>query len=58
MREAHSGTSAVEPVPSQAQIVAPVDELAADGVAEMLFVRLPLKFMGPTGSWVRPVATT
>ncbi len=33
-----------------------LDELAADGVAEALFVCLPLKITGATGSWVRPVA--
>jgi len=33
-----------------------LDELAADGVAEALFVCLPLKIIGATGSWVRPVA--
>jgi kynurenine formamidase len=33
-----------------------LDEIAADGVAEALFVCLPLKITGATGSWVRPVA--
>jgi kynurenine formamidase len=33
-----------------------LDELARDGVSEALFVCLPLKITGATGSWVRPVA--
>ncbi len=33
-----------------------LDELAAAGVREALFVCLPLKITGATGSWVRPVA--
>jgi kynurenine formamidase len=33
-----------------------LDEIAADGVTEALFVCLPLKITGATGSWVRPVA--
>ncbi|HWE62653.1 MAG TPA: cyclase family protein [Chloroflexota bacterium] len=33
-----------------------LDEIAADGVPEALFVCLPLKITGATGSWVRPVA--
>lgn len=33
-----------------------LDELAAAGVHEFLFVCLPLKFRGGTGSWIRPVA--
>lgn len=33
-----------------------LEDLAADGVAEALFVCLPLKITGATGSWVRPVA--
>jgi kynurenine formamidase len=33
-----------------------LDELAAAGVREFLFVCLPLKFRGGTGSWVRPIA--
>ena len=33
-----------------------LDELAAAGAYEFLFVCLPLKFRGGTGSWVRPVA--
>ncbi len=33
-----------------------LEDLAADGVHEALFVCLPLKFTGGTGSWVRPVA--
>jgi kynurenine formamidase len=33
-----------------------LDELAAARVYEFLFVCLPLKFRGGTGSWVRPIA--
>jgi kynurenine formamidase len=33
-----------------------LDELAAARVPEFLFVCLPLKFRGGTGSWVRPIA--
>jgi kynurenine formamidase len=33
-----------------------LEELAADRVHEFLFVCLPLKIRGATGSWVRPVA--
>lgn len=33
-----------------------LDQLAAAGVHEFLFVCLPLKLRGATGSWVRPVA--
>jgi kynurenine formamidase len=33
-----------------------MEELAADAVHEFLFVCLPLKIEGATGSWVRPVA--
>jgi kynurenine formamidase len=33
-----------------------LDDLAADGVADALFVCLPLKLTGATGSWVRPIA--
>lgn len=33
-----------------------LDELAREGVTEALFICLPLKFTGATGSWVRPVA--
>jgi kynurenine formamidase len=33
-----------------------LDEIAADGVTEALFICLPLKITGATGSWVRPVA--
>ncbi len=33
-----------------------LDELARDGVYEFLFICLPLKIVGATGSWVRPVA--
>ena len=33
-----------------------LDELASAGVAEFLFVALPLKIRGATGSPVRPVA--
>ena len=33
-----------------------LDELAAAGIAEFLFVALPLKIRGATGSPVRPVA--
>jgi len=33
-----------------------LEEIAAAGVGEALFVCLPLKFTGATGSWVRPVA--
>ena len=33
-----------------------LEELAADGVSEFLFVCLPLKFQGGTGSPVRPIA--
>jgi kynurenine formamidase len=35
-----------------------LDELSTQGVAEALFVCLPLKLTGCTGSWVRPVAIT
>jgi kynurenine formamidase len=35
-----------------------LEELAAGGVAEFLFVALPLKIRGATGSPVRPVAIT
>ncbi|MGD0715536.1 MAG: cyclase family protein [Gaiellaceae bacterium] len=33
-----------------------LDELARDGICKALFVCLPLKITGATGSWVRPVA--
>jgi len=33
-----------------------LEEIVADGVMEALFVCLPLKITGATGSWVRPVA--
>jgi kynurenine formamidase len=33
-----------------------LDELASASAYEFLFVCLPLKFRGGTGSWVRPVA--
>jgi kynurenine formamidase len=33
-----------------------LEELAAEGVKEFLFVALPLKIRGATGSPVRPVA--
>ncbi len=33
-----------------------LDEMTADGVGEALFVCLPLKIRGATGSWVRPIA--
>lgn len=33
-----------------------LDGLAMDGVREALFICLPLKITGATGSWVRPVA--
>lgn len=33
-----------------------LDDLAADGVREAMFVCLPLRLTGATGSWVRPVA--
>jgi kynurenine formamidase len=33
-----------------------LDDLARDGVTEFLFVCLPLRIRGATGSWVRPVA--
>jgi kynurenine formamidase len=32
-----------------------LDELAADNVPEGMFVCLPLRITGGTGSWVRPV---
>jgi kynurenine formamidase len=35
-----------------------LEALAADGVREFLFVCLPLKFVGGTGSPVRPIAVT
>lgn len=35
-----------------------LEQLAADGVVEALFVCLPLKITGATASWVRPVAIT
>lgn len=35
-----------------------LDELAEEGAYEFLFVCLPLKLRGATGSWVRPVALT
>lgn len=33
-----------------------LDQLAADGVHEAMFVCLPLRLTGATGSWVRPIA--
>jgi kynurenine formamidase len=33
-----------------------LEELAADGVVEAMFICLPLRLTGATGSWVRPVA--
>ncbi len=33
-----------------------LDDLAADGISEALFICLPLKITGATGSWVRPIA--
>jgi kynurenine formamidase len=33
-----------------------LEELARDRVAEFLFVCLPLKIVGATGSWIRPIA--
>jgi hypothetical protein len=33
-----------------------LEELSADGVTEALFVALPVKLTGATGSWLRPVA--
>ena len=33
-----------------------LDELARDGIVESMFVCLPLKLTGATGSWVRPIA--
>ncbi|MBI4551070.1 MAG: cyclase family protein [Candidatus Latescibacteria bacterium] len=33
-----------------------LEDLARDGVAEFLFICLPLKLRGATGSWVRPIA--
>ena len=33
-----------------------LEELARDGVTEFLFLCLPLRLKGATGSWVRPVA--
>ena len=33
-----------------------LEELCADGVTEALFVALPVKLTGATGSWLRPVA--
>jgi kynurenine formamidase len=35
-----------------------LDGLAAERVFELLFVCTPLKFVGATGSWVRPIAIT
>jgi kynurenine formamidase len=32
-----------------------LEDLAADGVREGLFINLPLKITGATGSWIRPV---
>ena len=33
-----------------------LDELAADRIYEFLFVTLPLRIVGGTGSWLRPIA--
>jgi kynurenine formamidase len=33
-----------------------LDDLSAAGVDEALFICLPLKLTGCTGSWVRPIA--
>lgn len=33
-----------------------MEELSADGIYEFMFICLPLKFTGGTGSWVRPIA--
>ena len=33
-----------------------LDEMAAEGVAEAIFVCTPLKITGASGSWVRPIA--
>jgi kynurenine formamidase len=35
-----------------------LDELARDNVREAMFVCLPLKLTGATGSWIRPIAIT
>jgi kynurenine formamidase len=35
-----------------------LEDLVHDGVREFLFVCLPLKLQGATGSWVRPIAIT
>lgn len=35
-----------------------LEELSQDAVKEGLFIALPLKFTGATGSWVRPVLVT
>jgi kynurenine formamidase len=33
-----------------------LEEIAADGICEAMFICLPLRLTGATGSWVRPVA--
>jgi kynurenine formamidase len=35
-----------------------LEKLAEDGISEFLFVALPLKIRGATGSPVRPIALT
>lgn len=35
-----------------------LEQLAADRVYSFLFISLPLKICGATGSWVRPIAIT
>jgi kynurenine formamidase len=35
-----------------------LEELARDSVREAVFVCLPLKLTGATGSWIRPIAIT
>jgi kynurenine formamidase len=41
----------VVPLPSNLYL----EEVAREGISEGLFIALPLKITGATGSWLRPI---